>query len=491
MKHTLIDNFRAGIRDRSEGEGYREIVGYFMPEYVTALVLFVLTNGIDAAFVAQLKSTSLYATQGISSTLLHFVIKIAEGLSVGTVILCGQYNGAGHYRGVGRVLASAFWITTLIGVVLSGTLFCGAHAIYRCYAISDGMADAGATFLRLRVVGVFFAFVYFALIGFLRGIKNTRAPMYFFMLGAAVFVFFDYVLIFGKFGFPEMKLQGSALAGVLQYGVMLIAALIYSLAGKDTRIYSIDLLHSWDMAHMYGILRLSWPVMIDKAVLALSKIWLAMLIAPMGKVALASFAAIKDMEQFAIIPAVALGQVVTFLVSNNYGMKNWIGIKNALKRTLLLASLCTSAILLLFALYPWPVLAWFDTQGTFTTFAAPAFTVLSVLVICDLLQLILAGALRGATQVRTVMWIRTVTVVGFFMPVSYGLTLLPLENILLKFILVYSTFYIATGLMALMYVRYMRRDTWRQQPESGTPHDRPLEKRYSSPRPHGQSERLG
>ncbi len=72
------------------GESYRTIFRYFLPEFVTALILSSVLVCVDAAFIAHLKSTSLYAMQGVLGTWLHFLIKVTEGLSVGTVIVCGK-----------------------------------------------------------------------------------------------------------------------------------------------------------------------------------------------------------------------------------------------------------------------------------------------------------------------------------------------------------------------------------------------------------------
>ncbi len=61
-------------------------------------------------------------------------------------------------------------------------LYFGAHTIYNFYEAPPQMISLGVPYLRIRAIGVFFAFIYFALIGFLRGIKNPKLPMLFFIL---------------------------------------------------------------------------------------------------------------------------------------------------------------------------------------------------------------------------------------------------------------------------------------------------------------------
>jgi len=234
------------------------------------------------------------------------------------------------------------------------------------------------------------------------------------------FFFFDYVLIFGKFGFPKMQLRGSAMATVLQYGVMLCAAIFCFLFDKQYRIYGIKLFSVFtEGSQLKRVLRLSWRVMIDKAIFAASYIWLGRMIAPMGNYALATFAVVKDLERFAILPAVALAQVVTLLVSNDYGPQNWHSIKSNIKKIIFLSSTMVFSGLLVLSIWPHFFVQLFDRNGDFTWLAASVLPFLSVLVFFDLLQLILAGAMRGASNVNTVMVTRLLVCVGFVIPVSY------------------------------------------------------------------------
>lgn len=460
-KQPLWQSYIEGIKDTSNGESYSTILGYFLPEFVTALLLSSVLNVIDAWFIADLQSTSLYATQGMSSTITHFITKIAEGFCVGTVIVCGQYNGSGKKAQVGRAAVSALWVTCLIGLCVMLLLIGAAPLIYHFFKVTPKMMEYGVSFLRIRAFSVFFAFMFFALAGFFRGIKNTRIPMVLFMVGGVVFVLFDYILIFGKWGFPALQLKGSAFASLIQNMVMFFGALFYFLSNKLYPLYGIDIVRSWNLQEGLTVFRLSLPVMVDKAILAAAKIWLCYLISPLGKVAMAGFSVIKDMEQLAFIPAIAFAQVITFLVSNDYAKGNWTGIKANIKKVIFLSSLMVFFILLLFSVYPEPIIQIFDKKDVFTSFAAYAFPYVSVLVFFDLLQLILAGALRGAANVNTVMLIRMLVCTTFFVPVSYLCSQLPISQPILKFILIYGSFYASNGLMSILYIYRFRSNSWK------------------------------
>ncbi len=449
-----------GQHESSAGESYRRILAYFYPELVTAFVTYSLLSLFDAKLIADLKTTSLYATLGVTSTLTHFITKVAEGISVGTVVLCGQYNGQDAPEKVGVAAVSSLWTTALIGALMASILYIGAPFIYSWYGVTKNMADIGVPFLRIRALGIFFMFLYFSFIGFLRGIKNTRVPMVLFLMGGAVFLFFDWGLIKGEFGLPALGFQGSAVAFLIQHIVMCFGALIYLLQDKHLRRYSMHIIGSYSPQSAFRLLELSWPVMLDKATLAWAKIWLVRMLAPAGEQSLASFSAIRDLEQLAFIPAIAFGQVITFLVSNDVGAGNWTGVKQDLKKVLILASVSVVCILSIFSVFASPMVHIFDSAGTFTAFASRALPFISALAILDVLQLILAAALRGAGDVWTVMWVRLLAGVVCFLPMSWAFSILPLDNKLIKFILIYGSFYINAGLMSLIYVGRFAGKKW-------------------------------
>jgi putative MATE family efflux protein len=456
----LFSSYLFGIKDSDNGNSYSTILSLFFPELITAFVLMI--NIVDAQFVAQLNSTSLYTALGVTYTLLHTVTKIAEGLSVGAVIMCGHYNGAGDKKNVGNALSAALWVSFIVGGIVALLLFFGAHSIFVWYRVPERLVAIGSSYLKVRCLSIFCMFISYGIVGFLRGVKNTRMPMNLFLMGAGLFVILDYLLIFGKCGFPQLGIMGSAWAAVIQYICISSVGMTYLFLSRYHHLYQVPFLNTQVIRLMGKIFVVSLPVMVDKATLAIAKMWLCGLINPLGKVAMGTFHVIKDMEQFAFAPAVAFAQVVTLLVSNDYGSKNWLGIKSTIKKILFLSSLMVLTILCAFSLMPHMVIRLFDSKQVFTDFAATAFPLISMLVFFDILQLILAAALRGASNVRVVMLVRLASLILFFMPVSYALSLVPLENTLIKFILIYSSFYIGNGLMGIVYLMRFRSESWKR-----------------------------
>lgn len=469
MVRGFFTRYLHDIYHNEKGERYDTLLRFFVLEFVTSFLLY-MPFFLDSAFIGSLASVSTYATLGITNSFLHLIIKVAEAFSVGTVVLSGQFNGQNSFKDAGRTLRDAFWLTTILGLFFGGALFFGAHMIYTWYGVSEDIIALGVPFLRLRAIGVLCTFIYFALVGFLRGIKNSRAPMKIFVFGSILFVIFDYLLIFGKCGFPALGLQGSALATIIQYSTMMVISLAYVLFNKKNRKYSINLFSGLtDISYIRHLIALSWPVILDKGIMAGAYIWLGRMVATMGTSGIAASCVVKDMERFAFLPAIAFAQIITFLVSNDVGTKNWEGIKVNIKKIMLLAMGMVSTLLGLFIYYRAYIINIFDKKGDFSGIAMQAFPVLSIFIIFDLVQLILSGALRGAGNVRIVMIVRLITCFAYFVPVSYALSQWKCENEALKLILLYGSFYLGNALMSIWYIRRFQSEHWKKQTVTSSP----------------------
>lgn len=441
---------------------------YFIPELITVTLLYIGLEIINFRFIACIDTSLCNSTLFVTSSLFHFITKVGEGFSVGLVILCGRYNGTKEFRKTGEILANAFWTTAVIGALVAACLYLGADAIYSFYEVPQEIVTLGVPYMRIRSLAVFFGFIYFALIGFLRGIKNPHVPMLFFILGAFVYLIADYALIFGAWGFPKMGLNGAAVASVIQFATMCIAATIYILFHNDTRKYSITLFRTINLTIIRRLISLSWPVTLDKASLALIPIWLNKMIGCTAKVCTIAesslmyegLTVLKTMERVGILPALAFAQVITFLISNDINIKSFTSLKSTIKKVLYLSSLLVGILTLAFCLWPSFFLTLLNKPHASSQFIVYTLPFVALLILCDVVQLILSASLRGGADVKTVMMSRALATFVFFIPLAYGITLLPIQSTLLKFVLLYSSVHVSFALMGIIYLLRLNSPKW-------------------------------
>jgi putative MATE family efflux protein len=443
------------------GDSVKNILSFWFPEVISQFVFIIFPLLVDSYIVASLKSTAMYGALGTANNFLHVLLKFAEAIPVASVAIIGRHNGAKQYNKCGEDLGDTFWTSTFFGVLQFSVILFAASSIYRILGVPESMVVVGAPFLKLRSLGILLVFISVALLYFMRGIKNTKTPMLISLIGICSFIFFEYIFVFGKFGAPAMGLYGAALATILQYIIVITLCLWYLLTNINCRKYFASLFIGYfSLKRVLRLLNLSWQIMIDKTSIAMSYVFLFKMITPMGAYAITSFDCIKNLERFALLPAVAFAQVITFLVSNRLGAQDPEGAKSNIKKVLLLSFAFTGMSLFAFCLKARFFISFFDPDGKFTHIAAPAFVLVSTLVIFDFIQLILAGALRGAGDVRTVMLTRFLSCTLFFAPLAYFLSTLSIENPALKFALIYSSFYINTAIIGFVFMRRIVGGKW-------------------------------
>jgi Na+-driven multidrug efflux pump len=147
MKTGILKSYIAGIKDDAHGEKYLTILRYFLPECITTILLYSVPMLMNAYFIGSLKSTPAYAALGVTSALSHFLTKVSDGFSVGTVIMVGKANGLGNKEDVGRTMRNAFWTTAALGSVIALAIYLYAESICRWFGSPEEVVDLSLPYL--------------------------------------------------------------------------------------------------------------------------------------------------------------------------------------------------------------------------------------------------------------------------------------------------------------------------------------------------------
>lgn len=463
MYDVAIQYVRQKFSTLHAGDSLKDIFYYLLPELISVMILIVGPPIIDSYIVANSQTALSYGALAMSANLIHTLTKFAEAIPVAAIAVIGRHNGAGRYDVCGKDFSTTFWLIVALGLAQLGLIFFGAPAIYTWLGVPPEMMQVGVPFLRLKSLGVFLIFILLGFFGFLRAVKNTKVPMFINIIGILTFVFFDYALVQGKFGFPNFELYGSALATIIQYAVMNSLAFGYIWSNVAYKKYfSETFLSFFSFARAAQLIYLGLPIVLDKTSFAFSYVWLSKMIAGLGTYAITTFDVIKHVERFSFLPAIACAQVVTFLVSNRLGARDAQGAAATVKKCLFVALIGVCSMLFLLCLNATRVIGWFDPTNQFSHFGARVLPFVSVLVIFDIVQVILAGALRGAGDVRAVMWGRILVVGGFFVPLSWLAGSLPIASKTLKFVLIYGMYYLSTGVLSCLFLYRMHGQQWQK-----------------------------
>ena len=181
----------------------------------------------DAAIVGHmpLNATVSLAAVGIVSSFLSMLIWVLGQSRSAISSIISQYLGANKLKEVKSLPAQAIAIILVLSVLICAATIPFSEAIFKFYNASGVLLDYSVDYYKIRIIGFPFTLYTFAVFGVFRGLQNTYYPMVIAIIGTAINIALDLVLVYGITNvIAPMNLKGAALASVLSQALMAIMA---------------------------------------------------------------------------------------------------------------------------------------------------------------------------------------------------------------------------------------------------------------------------
>ncbi|WP_189150455.1 MATE family efflux transporter [Streptomyces lacrimifluminis] len=192
----------------------REIVALAVPAFgaLTAEPLFVMA---DSAIIGHLGTAQL-AGLGIASVLLTTAVSVFVFLAYATTAAVARRVGAGDLQAAIRQGVDGIWLALLLGAGVIAVVLPSAPALVDLFGASNTAASYAATYLRISALGIPAMLVVLASTGILRGLQDTRTPLYVAIAGFAANAALNVGLVYGA----NLGIAGSAWGTVIaQWGM--------------------------------------------------------------------------------------------------------------------------------------------------------------------------------------------------------------------------------------------------------------------------------
>jgi putative MATE family efflux protein len=210
----------------------REILRLAVPAFL-ALVAEPLFLLADAAIVGHLGTPQL-AGQGIAAVVLQTAVGLCIFLAYGTTASVARRVGAGDEKGALAQGVDGVWLAVLIGVVVTVLGVALTGPLVGAFGAGSSVEGFATTYLRIAWLGTTPLLVMLATTGVLRGLQDTRTPLLVAVLGNAINIALNLVLVygFGGFGgFGGLGIAGSAIGTVLAQLLSALALLVVVVRG--------------------------------------------------------------------------------------------------------------------------------------------------------------------------------------------------------------------------------------------------------------------
>src|SRR6188474_849958 len=195
---------------------YRQILGMALPISLAMLVpqINFITNNI---FLGGLGEKEL-ASAGITGVYYLIFAVIGNGLNNGLQALIARRAGQNLPKEIGRLFYHGVWIALGIAAIGIALTYLLAPFVLRSTIRHDDIATQCINFLLIRIWGLPLLYLYVMRNALLVGTNQTRLLVWGTLAEAITNIFFDYALIYGHFGMPELGFNGAAYASIIAEG---------------------------------------------------------------------------------------------------------------------------------------------------------------------------------------------------------------------------------------------------------------------------------
>ena len=192
---------------------YKQIWTIAYPILIS-LIMEQLIGMTDTAFLGRVGEIELGAS-AIAGVYYLAIFMMAFGFSIGAQILIARRNGEGNYKEIGPIFYQGVYFLLIVAAILFTLSVVFSPHILKNIISSPHIYNAAESYIHWRVYGFFFSFVGVMFRAFFVGTTQTKTLTLNSIVMVLSNVVFNYILIFGKFGFPQLGIAGAAIGSSL------------------------------------------------------------------------------------------------------------------------------------------------------------------------------------------------------------------------------------------------------------------------------------
>jgi putative MATE family efflux protein len=387
---------------------YRQIIKLALPISFAMLIPqfnFITTN----IFLGHYSQESL-AIAGITGVYYLIFAMIGFGLNNGLQTLIARRAGENRPEEIGKIFSQGIYIAIIIaivGIILTWFL---APLILKEVIHSPGTAEKAIRFLKIRIWGLVFLYIYQMRNALLVGTNQSRFLVFGTLAEATANIIFDYSFIFGHFGFPEMGLNGAAIASIIaEFTGMFVIFLVIWRKGISKR-FSLFIHFHWNGPIIQQVLSISTPLIFQLAISLISWEFFYILIEHHGQEALAISNIMRNI--FGLVGCInwAFAATTAAMVSNIIGQGKHDKVQSLILKVISITTAASLIVCIFLNLFPETLLLAFGQDESFNQHSIPVIRVVTFAMVLMSFSTVWLNAVTGTGNSRITFLIEVVTI---------------------------------------------------------------------------------
>ncbi len=432
----------------------RDIMRVALPS-VGELMLSALCFMVDTMMVGHLGSWALTAV-GLSSQPI-FVLMIAFfGLNVGSTALVARMRGENDIKGMNDVLRQMLMLTTALSILLAVVGYIFAKESIVLMGAEPNIIAPGVSYMRILMVVFPLNMLAMTVAACLRGSGHTKAAMYMSLTSNIFNIPLNYILIYGKFGFPRLEVAGAAVATAISLTLSFIVAVVLVTSGRYD--FRLSFRHRWriDWDILRRIIKVGAPALWESVFTRAGILVYTRLVSHLGTIAYATHQAGISLLNLTFMNGQAFAIAATTLVGQSLGRNMPEMAKRYAKQARLMAVMVAFILSTVLFFTGGFLIRLYNSEPEVISLGR---SVLKVMALCQpfmALVFITSGALKGAGETKRPM-IFTLIGICVVRPITALFAVFVLKGGLTE---LWVGLFIDYIVRTLLFMWYFKKDTW-------------------------------
>jgi putative MATE family efflux protein len=301
------------MRDLTIGNEYKVIFKFSIPILIGNLFQ-QLYNIIDSIIVGKFLGKIYLAAVGFSFNIILLLLALSMGITMGTSIIISQYYGAKDMNSIKKAIDTSYVFSFILSIIVTILGIYFSESILMFFKVPSEVLPLTKIFLNIILIGTVSSFCYNTITNVLRGLGDSKTPVYFLIISAILNIILDIVFVI----LLKIGIQGAALATIVSQTFAFLGSYIYM-----NRIYPQFRFHIKRIEFDKKILKLSLkigiPSVLQQLFISIGFLTVQVLINSFGASCMAAYTVVSKIDSFAEIPTINLGKALSNFIAQNIG----------------------------------------------------------------------------------------------------------------------------------------------------------------------------
>ena len=301
----------------SDGGFYKAFFTMTLTLALQNLIVFGV-NLADSVMMGAYSETALSGV-GICNNIQFFLNMAASGIASGMTVIASQYWGQKETKPIHKVSAVAMWLGIIFTMLIFAFAAIAPETLIRLFTDKEAVIEQAVLYLDIIKHTYLMYTLSTILLAILRSVETVKIGFYVSLSSFALNIFLNYVLIYGKFGAPEMGIRGAATATLVSRAIELAVTVIYILAVDKKLKLRIRDLFITDKAMVKDYFKTGLPLMMSSVSWGIAMSIQGAIIGRLIESAIAANSIATTLFQVATVICYASGNAACVLIGKTVG----------------------------------------------------------------------------------------------------------------------------------------------------------------------------